>query len=147
MNFNKKISIIGGGNIGTALLKGFLKSEKLSGNQFIITRRNPERIVGFNDTGIVISSDNKSSVKNSDIIILAVLPQQLDQVLPEIAEECNKMKIIVSVVSAVSIEYIKAKTGNRSPVIRAMPNTAAAVGESMTCLSSDKEEVKLQILS
>ncbi len=77
----------------------------------------------------------------SDIIILAVLPRQLESVVNEISSLLSDHHILVSVVTAFSISEIRAMTGKKIPVIRAMPNTAIAVGESMTCLSAEDEDL------
>lgn len=90
--------------------------------------------------GAKISSDNLEAAKMADLIILTVLPKQLFTILEEITPALDSTKMIVSVVTAYSAKEIKEKTGNKSPVILAMPNTAIAVGESMTCLAADKED-------
>ncbi len=139
MNYEKKIAIVGGGNIGTAMLKGFLFSGKIPPANISITRRKTDLLKEFGEQGVNVSSGNLPAVKRSDIIILAVLPRQLESVVKEIAPVLDSSKILVSVVTAFTIEEIGKLMGNRCPVIRAMPNTAIAVGESMTCLSAGED--------
>lgn len=141
MKQTKKIAIIGSGNIGTALFRG-MSSKGVSSSLFFLTRRRLDRLSEHAKEGGKISSDNKQAVKESDIIILTVLPSQLMAILEEIKGSLDKSKILVSVVTAYSISEIKAATGNLCPVVLAMPNTALAVGESMTCLAADKSDEK-----
>ncbi len=142
MSYKKKIAIIGGGNIGTAILKGFLASGKIPAGNFSITRHKIALLSAFSDIGVKVSSDNVTAVKNSDIIILAVLPRQLELVVQEIAPVLDNHKILVSVVTAFTIDEIEKMSGKKAPVIRVMPNTAIAVGESMTCLSGNENDME-----
>lgn len=138
--FTKKICIIGGGNIGTAMVRGFLLSGKVDPGNITLTRRHPEKIDSQGIGGVNISNNNIESAAGAEIIILAVLPQQLESVFKEITPVMDENKILVSVVSAYTIEEIKQKTGGKAKVVRIMTNTAAAVCASMTCLASDKNE-------
>lgn len=138
---NTKISIIGAGNIGTAIANGLLRSGKISGNNLWLTRRHSGLLENYKLSGIKVSSDNAEAVKNSQIVIVAVLPKQLENVLQTIASSLDPARhILVSVVTALSLEEIKAITGFSVPVVRAMPNTAISVGESMTCLAATEND-------
>ncbi len=141
MSYEKKIAIIGGGNIGTAILKGLLASGKIHAGNISITRRKTQLLSEFTTLGVRVSSDNVTAAKNSSIIILAVLPRQLEAVVKEISPVLGKEKILVSVVSAFTIEEIEGMAGKKLSLVRAMPNTAIAVGESMTCLSANDDDL------
>jgi pyrroline-5-carboxylate reductase len=135
---NTKISIIGAGNIGTAIINGFIRSGKINKSNLWLTRRNTSMIEKYEAQGLNISTNNQEAAKNTEIIIVAVLPKQLKQVLTDLATVLDPSRhILVSVVTALSIEEMKNIGGKDLPIVRAMPNTAIAVGESMTCLSSD----------
>jgi len=139
MEKNKKISIIGSGNIGSAIYRGLTKSGRFSPSDFILTRRRTELLAPFVEEGATVLSDNSSAVSQADIVILTVLPKQLFKVLDEIKPSLNSSKILVSVVTAFQIDEIQKKTGEDLPIVLAMPNTAVAIGESMTCLAGSKE--------
>ncbi len=139
MNHNHKIAIIGSGNIGTAIYQGMIKKD-MNPPQFFLTRRRKNFLSSYEKEGAIIGSDNAEATKKSDIIILTVLPKQLKSVLAEIKDNLDSSKVLVSVVTAYSIAEIKDFIGSKCPVILAMPNTALAVGESMTCLASDDED-------
>ncbi len=142
MDTSAKIAIIGSGNIGTAIYKGILNSNDYHPGNFTLTRRRIDLLEEYRNQGVNITTDNREAAKNSDIIILTVLPKQLMKVLDEISAVLDSSKTLVSVVTAYSIEEIKTRTDNKVPVVLAMPNTAVAVRESMTCLAADKDDLK-----
>ncbi|MCS4228576.1 pyrroline-5-carboxylate reductase [Sphingobacterium sp. BIGb0165] len=134
----KKVTIIGSGNIGLSLAKGLVKSEFASAADITLTRRNLNALAEEASQGFSVSNDNKAAVKGADIIVFAILPQQLKKVLVEVAPEIDKKnQIFVSIVSGVSCADLKAELGEDTTVIRAMPNTAIAIAQSMTCIASD----------
>jgi pyrroline-5-carboxylate reductase len=143
----KKAAILGGGNIGLSIARGLIKDKKFSASNIYITRRNISAISDLAKKGFIITNKNNEAVKNSNIIIIAVQPQQLNELLTEIKKSIQVNKhIIISIVSGASINAIKKIVGNEVEVIRAMPNTAIAIQESMTCLSgSDKNNSSLKI--
>jgi pyrroline-5-carboxylate reductase len=140
-----KIAILGGGNIGISIAKGLIKTKKFKAENIYITRRNISAIYDFSKKGFIVTKKNIEAVKNSKIIIIAVQPQQLNDLLPEIKNEINPGRhLIISVVSGASINAIKKQLGKDVEIVRAMPNTAIAIQESMTCLaSSDKNNSSL----
>ncbi len=86
--------------------------------------------------GFNIETDNKRAVKNSEVIILSVLPQQLNDLIKDIKNSLDpNHHIIISIVTGVGICQIQNLLGNGFQIIRAMPNTAVRMCESMTCLS------------
>lgn len=134
----KKVTIIGSGNIGLSLAKGLVKSAFASAADITLTRRNLNALAEEASQGFSVSNDNKAAVKGADIVVFAILPQQLKKVLVEVAPEIDKKnQIFVSIVSGVSCADLKAVLGEDATVIRAMPNTAIAIAQSMTCIASD----------
>lgn len=138
---NKRLTIIGAGNIGTSIAKGIVKAGLLKPEQIILTRRHVELLSKLSFDGYGIMSDNVSAIKSADFIILAVEPQQANPVLKEIAEHlCSDSQILMSVVSGLSIRDINNIAGTSVPVVRIMPNTAIAIRESMTCIAADNRQ-------
>ncbi len=132
------ISILGSGNIGISLANGLVKSNYCSAGQIHLTRRNLANLAEQEQQGFKIGSDNKKAVSDSTVIILAVLPQQLDKVLEEINPAIiPDIHLVISVISGVSCAAIRTKLGAGVQVVRAMPNTAISIGQSMTCIASD----------
>ena len=141
---NKTVSILGGGNIGLAIASGLVRTGIIESNKIILTRRNSALLNDFKKNGFSVSTNNKFAVAESDLIILAVQPQQLNKLLKEIRSVLKPNKhILISVVSGANISEIKKIIGKKIKIVRAMPNTAIAIQESMTCLSSDSSEAIL----
>ena len=132
---NKKIAIIGGGNLGTAIAEGLIKSKFCKPADIIITKRNLNTLEHLAKKGVAISSDNNEAIKASELIILAIKPFQVTDVLHKVKKDLSANKILVSVVTGVLIDDIATIIKKKMPVCRAMPNTAIAIQESMTCLS------------
>lgn len=149
MNQNIKISILGTGNLGQAIAKGLLKSGKYNPANITLTRRKIERIDYFRKDGFTVQKDNHSAVRDSQVILLAVEPQQLNALLDEIKNDIDDEKhILISVITGASIQQILNRLQKQVTVVRAMPNTAIAIGESMTCLAAEaKQETALKIAS
>lgn len=136
--FNGNIAILGSGNIGISLAKGLVKANYALPGQISLTRRNVSNLLPLEEQGFVVSSDNAAVVAASDIVVLAVLPQQLNQLLDQILAVVDvKKHLFISVASGVSCADIRNKLGEEVQVIRAMPNTAIAIGQSMTCIATD----------
>lgn len=137
-SFTGKIAILGSGNIGVSLAKGLVKANYVSANQISLTRRNITGLTAMSDLGFITSADNAAVVAASDVIVLAVLPQQLNQLMDQISGVIDINKhIVISVASGVSCADIRSKFQHGLEVVRAMPNTAIAIGQSMTCVATD----------
>ncbi len=147
---NLKITIIGGGNLGSAIAKGMINSNQFEPSNIVVTRRRLELIAHLADKGISLERDNTKVVQQADIVMLAVKPYQLEAILKEITDHIKDNCIIVSFVTGVNSTQILETLGKDLPVFRAMPNTAISIVESMTCISShgatpEQEQLVLNI--
>jgi pyrroline-5-carboxylate reductase len=132
---NKKIAIIGGGNLGTAIAEGLMISGFSEAKDIIITKRNVQTLQPLAEKGVKISDNNSNAVAESELVILAVKPFQVKDVLQGIKDHLTDKHILVSVVTGVYIADIEEVISKKLPVFRSMPNTAIAIRESMTCVS------------
>ena len=132
------VAILGCGNIGSAVAKG-LKRSGMNTNTITLTRRKAGQLSEYQDAGYQVTDDNVSAVKNSQTIILSVAPGQVMDLLDDIAPHLGQKNQIISIVSGVTISELQSKLDKDIQIVRAMPNTAAVLGESMTCLSSFSE--------
>lgn len=140
MRMPECIAILGGGNIGTAMAYGLVRSGRFRREQVIITRRKVEMLESLADEGFVVLSDNVEAVKRSDVVVLSVLPQQIVGLLRQIKGGLSPKKhIVMSVVTGVGISEIRKLLGVDVPVVRVIPNTAVAICESMTLLVGDED--------
>ena len=134
---NKKIAIIGGGNLGVAIAEGLIKSGFTQPGNIIVTKRNIQTLSELEKKGVPVSNNNNEAVKEADLVILAVKPFQIKDVLLGIKDELKPEKqVLVSVVTGVLIKDMQEWVGTEMPIVRAMPNTAIAIQESMTCICS-----------
>ncbi len=131
----RKIAIIGGGNLGTAIAEGLLNSGFCKAADIIITRRNIATLNALQLRGVNVTTDNQYAVSKSGIVILAVKPYQVSEVLTGFQKLLSAKHILVSVVTGVLIKDIQEHIQKKLPVFRAMPNTAIAIQQSMTCIS------------
>jgi pyrroline-5-carboxylate reductase len=135
---NYKIAIIGGGNLGTAIAEGLISSSFISPQNILITKRNIDNLKPLQDKGVLVTTDNKQAVDFADVVILAVKPFQSKEVLASINDWFNVEKhVFVSVVTGISIKEMSSLLPAQLPVFRAMPNTAIAIQQSMTCICSE----------
>lgn len=132
---NSTIAILGGGNLGQAIASGLL-SENFTPSDVVITRHKTELLQSFKDQGVHITSNNIKAVANAQIVIIAVKPYRIAEVLQEVKSVLTADKLLISVVSDFSIAQIKTELTHHPVIFRAMPNTAASVNESMTCIAS-----------
>ena len=133
---NKKIAIIGGGNLGTAIAEGLINSGFEQPQNIIITKRNIATLQSLKDKGACISNDNNEAANFADYIILAIKPFQIKEVLEKLKPSLNPKKhVLVSVVTGVWVKDMQEILGNDFAIFRAMPNTAIAIQQSMTCIS------------
>ncbi len=148
MTSDYKLAILGAGNIGTAIAKGLVKSNYYQPQEIILTRRKIELLETCKKENFNISRNNIEAVKNSSLILVAVEPQQINHLLNEIKEVLDPDRhILISVISGVKIRELQTIIGPKIPVIRAMPNTAIAIQESMTCIVTNNGDKKLEALA
>lgn len=143
-NMTKKIAIIGGGNLGSAIALGLVKSKMAKASAITITRRNLSKLEHLKIDGFHLTTDNHDAVRKAELIILCVQPKQLSALLSDIGSLLISKHILVSTITGISTEEITAQLQKKIPIVRAMPNTAIAIGQSMTCLcAKDASEKQL----
>jgi pyrroline-5-carboxylate reductase len=136
----KRLAVLGAGNIGTSIAAGLVQSGLFQPRQIILTRRRVHLLHPLEREGFVIGQSNPAAVADSDAVILAVEPQQINELLLEIRPSLDPQRhLIISVVSGVSRSQIMRQLGEDIAVVLAMPNTAIAIRESMTCLAADRK--------
>lgn len=131
----KKIAILGGGNLGGAIAEGLIKSQFVSAEQITVTRRNVDAINHLKVLGVSVMSDNETAIRNSDVIIVSLKPYNVKEVLEGVKRHFDPSKhILISVVTGIFLEDLAAIVDDRMPIFRAMPNTAIAIQDSVTCI-------------
>ena len=139
----RRVSIIGCGNIGISLLQGLLRGHTIPAENITATRRNIRELDYLKEYGVRLMADNLSAIKESDLIIIAVKPYNIVNVLEELKDHLNPGKqLVISVTAGVPISKIEEVIGSRVPIFRAMPNISASVGKSVTCICHNEARRK-----
>lgn len=130
-----KIAILGGGNLGSAIAEGLIKSTFVSPDQITITRRNLEPLQSLKQRGANVTSDNRQAILDNDVIIVSLKPYNVKEILEGLKDAFDpKRHVVISVVTGIFLKDLAAIVNHGVPLFRAMPNTAIAIQESVTCL-------------
>ncbi len=152
----KRIGIIGVGNIGVSILRGLLAAGQEW--KLFISDEKKEQLRSFvadpdSESRVGVCDSNKEVAENSEVVILAVKPNDVQRVVEEIADFMSKEKILISVAAGVPTSAIEKYLGEGRKVIRVMPNIGARVGEAVSAIckgeyaKEEDEEVAKVILS
>jgi len=135
MAIQEKISIIGGGNMAEALVRGFLRNQTIPPGQILISEPKKERGEFLSqEYHLSVTPDNKVAARFGEVIILAIKPQIMKEVLEEISSEVNPKQVIISIAAGISISFIASYLSNDYKIIRVMPNAPAQIGEGVIAL-------------
>jgi pyrroline-5-carboxylate reductase len=143
---DKKICIIGTGNMGEALVSGLISSASSKPKNIICTDVREAKLKAIQESyGVQTTLDNLDAVAISDIVIYAVKPQIMAAVLNETAGKLDMSKLIISIAAGVPMEAIESRLSKKLRLIRVMPNIAAAVKEAATAVAAGKHATKEDI--
>jgi pyrroline-5-carboxylate reductase len=139
---DKKLVVLGAGKLGGILLRAYLKQGLFVSSSVTATVKHAEKAAALaKELGVAVTSDNRKAVKGADIILLSVKPQAVTELLKEIAPEIGAKVLVVSVAASVPTSYLEQQLaaassgdGTKVAVVRAMPNTPAAIGCGMTAI-------------
>lgn len=136
---NRKIGIIGCGNMGRAMLNALLKSSDISNDDIIVsTKRENSAEKIRNDFKVKTTLVNSEVAEKSNILFLAVKPHFFKEVIEEIKDKINNDTIIISIAAGITISQIEEWFGKDIKLVRSMPNTPALVGEGMSAICPNK---------
>jgi pyrroline-5-carboxylate reductase len=136
---DKKIAVIGAGNMGGAIVAGLLKSGFIPVSGIMISDPSEKNLREMQNTGVFACENNSVAAQNADVVILAVKPYHIESVLQDIKACLTPGKIIVSIAAGVEICELEKMAGENISIFRVMPNTAIALQESLTCISSNSK--------
>ena len=124
----ENIGFIGGGNMAEALINGLISSKMFKSGDILVSDIKKERLNYLKKQYSIKSiEDNKILIKQSDIIVLAVKPQNIGEVLQEISPYVIKEKLVITIAAGIKLSYIEKHVQEGTPVIRVMPNTPALI--------------------
>ncbi len=147
----QKISILGAGSMGTAILAGLLKSG-FEGSQVAVTTKSQANADKLRDelgvTAFALDSDaqaNSRSVEGADVVLLAVKPGYVLEVLGQIASSIRPDALVISVAAGITTAAMESALGGDVAVIRSMPNTPAIVSKAVTGLAAGSRSTAAQM--
>ncbi len=131
-----KIGFIGAGNMGGAILRGYVAAEKGREKEVYAFNRGQEKLDKLvSETGVNKCSSNAEVVDKSDMVIFAVKPIFFSKMFEGIKDNVRKDQIFVSIMASITIEELEEFLGSDAKIVRSMPNTPAMIGMGMASLS------------
>ena len=137
---NHTVAVIGAGNIGRALIGGMVKGDEFDASQLWATRRNAWALdeLSTDFPGIQTTRDNTKAVESATIVVLAVKPQNIHEVIDEIREFISADSVVISVLAGITTDALQKSLGQNLAVVRTMPNTPALVDEGATAIAGGR---------
>jgi pyrroline-5-carboxylate reductase len=133
-----KIGFIGGGNMGEALIKGLIKGAFPAADIWVAEPVAARRALLAERYGVVTEAEGSAVVAACDLIVLAVKPQLVPKVLPQLATTFGDAKVLVSIAAGATSEALEGYLAGSPRVVRVMPNTPALVGAGATALCAGR---------
>ena len=141
------LAIIGGGNICAALLSGLLEHETplMDPARIAVVEQLVDRAAYLRERFGVVTPGLEDALRGADTVLLMVKPYHVENLLPQLANQLTD-QLVISVVGGISTAQVERGLAPKTPVVRAMPNTAASVGQAMTAISAGAcaEEAQLE---
>lgn len=132
--------------MGEALLKGWLAAGMLEASDIVVSDVSAQRRDMLAETyGVGTTEDNARAIGGADVVLLAVKPQQIDEVLGGLSRAVTPEQLIISIAAGVTTAKIASYLTDGAPIVRAMPNTAAQVGRAMTALSAGEYATEAEL--
>lgn len=145
----KTIGIIGAGNMGEVMMRGLLAADTVDRPHLLASEIQDDRRTFIQETyGIEMAENNAELARRSDIVVLAIKPQNIDKVLLEISEALEEKALLVSIVAGITTDYIASFFPDREMhIIRVMPNAPSLVlaGASALCPGRHATEEDLDL--
>src|SRR5258708_7359280 len=148
MKVKQKTVILGIGAMGSALAKGWISSKMLTPSNITAVDVDPEKCKkAVKQLKIKAVTEPSKALKDAGVVLLAVKPQQMKELLSQSGNLFPKKALVVSIAAGVSTEQIEKGLPQGCPVVRVMPNTPALLGAGMAAVApgsrAKKAEVKL----
>ena len=143
-----RVAVLGAGKMGGILLQAFLKQNLFAPDQIHATVGHAERAIALSvQWGVDVSTDNLAAARQSDLILLGVKPFQVPDLVGEIRPALTREKTLISFAASVKTRAIEDAAGLDIAVIRAMPNTPAALGAGASglCRGRHVSDVQMEL--
>jgi pyrroline-5-carboxylate reductase len=135
----RKLTLVGAGKIGEALLSGILSSQLVPVSSVVAADADRTRADYIGEKyGVKAYTNNRQAVAGADLVLLCVMPQRVRDVLREIRKTVRKKALVISVAASVRTALIEQELDRGVRVIRAMPNTPCLIRQGMSALCRGK---------
>ncbi|WP_414672143.1 pyrroline-5-carboxylate reductase [Lentibacillus sp.] len=140
MKMSEKLAFIGAGSMAESILTGIVNSEFFPKEQIFVTNKSDKDRLAFlkKQYDVQNTEDKQRTVDGADIVVIAVKPYDVEAAVTSIRNYLNANQLLISVVAGVSTDRISQLIGKEVPVVRAMPNTSSAAGQSATAVTRGK---------
>ncbi|GGJ89443.1 pyrroline-5-carboxylate reductase [Lentibacillus kapialis] len=132
-----KLAFIGAGSMAESILTGILNSEFFPKEQIVVTNKSDKDRLAFLEKqyNVQNTDDKQKTVNGADIVVIAVKPYDVESAVTSIRNYLGTDQLLISVAAGVSTDTISELIGKEVPVVRAMPNTSSATGQSATAVT------------
>ena len=142
----RKIAVLGAGKIGESLVSGLLSSGWRAPEEIVATARREDRLAELSRRyGIVTTRSNREAVAGAGMVVIAVKPQDIEELLGELIGVVTPAQTVLSIAAAIPTSLIERHLGDAVPVVRAMPNTPASVHEGMAGIAAGRHAGEEQV--
>lgn len=128
-----KVGLIGGGNMGEALIKGLIAKKLALSRDVLVCEADVKRRLYLREKYRITPNDLNTLVRESSVVILAVKPQDMEGVLRQVSQTDRTDKLFISIAAGLSTKYFERHLG-KARCVRAMPNMPALIGEGITAI-------------
>jgi pyrroline-5-carboxylate reductase len=143
---SRRIAILGCGKIGESLVAGLVSSNWRQPSEIVGTVRREEHARELAERhGIEATTSNRDAVQDAAVVVIAVKPQDIEELLVEIRGSIEPSQTVVSVAAAIPTALVEEHLGDEIPVVRAMPNTPAAVHEGIAGLAGGRNATEANL--
>lgn len=134
-----ELALIGTGNMGQALVRGFLRQNLITGSSIRLFDTEQEKAAAFaGEIGAVTFESAALAVTGADIVLLAVKPQVIEQAIASFSAQMQDKTLLLSIAAGVSLKRLRLLTGPLPAIARVMPNTPAMVGSGVSAVCYDR---------
>ncbi|WP_165445288.1 pyrroline-5-carboxylate reductase [Bacilliculturomica massiliensis] len=146
---NRRIVFVGGGNMAEGIIGGLLDQKVFAPEEIAVDDIIPERLSYLNATYGIVPEDVGTYLKDADMIVLAVRPQDIDSATEKVKESGNKTAVILSICAGVTLGKLETELGAERKILKVMPNTQIKVhsGYSAACVNSNITEEDKEFIS
>jgi len=132
----KRIAVVGGGKMGGALIEGMISGALVRPEAVIVSDTDEGRRREIaRSYGVAVTADNREAVRGADVILLAVKPQNMGEVLSGLAGSVSPEALVISIAAGISTAAIEKGLRQEIRVVRVMPNMPALIGEGAAALA------------